>query len=307
MTFALRERVERRILGALRCVDATTLCPSTIRCRLGAGRAPAAQPQRPLRHPQLDPPPRPRGRVRRAAGGAGRGQRIAGARRPRPDWQVPGTARRHCAASRSHACERGTAGFALPRRRRADVSGRQRSDQRQLGRAPRHGTGDRQRRRPGRRAAARRHRHGRARARVDRLARGSLVPVAGVPITTWSTEPGAVVVTEIPASLECYFDAGTARARRRRTCARASCRAACRCPTRRPSRTDVPRCRSRSCRSCSPPAARSAWRSRSPSHDLRDRTVTGEPLTATANREPANREPAAPVPHFCRSGRLIHA
>lgn len=46
------------------------------------------------------------------------------------------------------------------------------------------------------------------------LARGStdwrgeaFVPVAGVPITTWSTEPGAVVVTEISASLECYFDA----------------------------------------------------------------------------------------------------
>ena len=34
----------------------------------------------------------------------------------------------------------------------------------------------------------------------------ALVPAAGVPITTWSTEPGAVVVTEIPASLECYFD-----------------------------------------------------------------------------------------------------
>ena len=35
----------------------------------------------------------------------------------------------------------------------------------------------------------------------------AFVPVAGVPITTWSTEPGAVVVTEISASLECYFDA----------------------------------------------------------------------------------------------------
>jgi hypothetical protein len=37
----------------------------------------------------------------------------------------------------------------------------------------------------------------------------AFVPVAGVPITTWSTEPGAVVVTEIPAALECYFDAAT--------------------------------------------------------------------------------------------------
>jgi hypothetical protein len=34
----------------------------------------------------------------------------------------------------------------------------------------------------------------------------AFVPVAGVPITTWSTEPGAVVVSEISASLECYFD-----------------------------------------------------------------------------------------------------
>ena len=63
------------------------------------------------------------------------------------------------------------AGLALPRRRRADVSGRQRTGQRQLGRAPRHGAGDRERRWSRRRAPARRHRRGRARARVDRLAR----------------------------------------------------------------------------------------------------------------------------------------
>lgn len=39
----------------------------------------------------------------------------------------------------------------------------------------------------------------------------ALVPVAGVPVTTWSADPGAVVVTEIAASIECYFDgaAGT--------------------------------------------------------------------------------------------------
>jgi hypothetical protein len=39
----------------------------------------------------------------------------------------------------------------------------------------------------------------------------ALVPVAGVPVTTWSADPAAVVVTEIAASLECYFDgaAGT--------------------------------------------------------------------------------------------------
>lgn len=36
----------------------------------------------------------------------------------------------------------------------------------------------------------------------------ALVPVAGVPITTWSTEPGAVVVTQISGSIECVFDPG---------------------------------------------------------------------------------------------------
>lgn len=34
----------------------------------------------------------------------------------------------------------------------------------------------------------------------------ALVPVAGVPVTTWSTEPGAVVVTETAALIECVFD-----------------------------------------------------------------------------------------------------
>jgi hypothetical protein len=38
----------------------------------------------------------------------------------------------------------------------------------------------------------------------------ALVPVSGVPVTTWSTEPGAVVVTEIAGSLECYFDSAAA-------------------------------------------------------------------------------------------------
>jgi len=39
----------------------------------------------------------------------------------------------------------------------------------------------------------------------------ALVPVAGVPVTTWSADPAAVVVTEIAAAVECYFDgaAGT--------------------------------------------------------------------------------------------------
>jgi hypothetical protein len=38
----------------------------------------------------------------------------------------------------------------------------------------------------------------------------ALVPVSGVPVTTWSTEPDAVVVTEIAGSLECYVDAAGA-------------------------------------------------------------------------------------------------
>jgi hypothetical protein len=39
----------------------------------------------------------------------------------------------------------------------------------------------------------------------------ALVPVPGVPVTTWSTDPDAVVVTEIPATVEAFFDpaAGT--------------------------------------------------------------------------------------------------
>jgi hypothetical protein len=39
----------------------------------------------------------------------------------------------------------------------------------------------------------------------------ALVPVAGVPVTTWSTEPGAVVVSEIPATLETVFDPASGR------------------------------------------------------------------------------------------------
>jgi hypothetical protein len=39
----------------------------------------------------------------------------------------------------------------------------------------------------------------------------ALVPVVGIPITTWSTAPDAVIVTEIAATLECVFavDRGT--------------------------------------------------------------------------------------------------
>lgn len=34
----------------------------------------------------------------------------------------------------------------------------------------------------------------------------ALVPVAGVPVTTWSTEPGDVIVTQIPAELQAVAD-----------------------------------------------------------------------------------------------------
>jgi len=34
----------------------------------------------------------------------------------------------------------------------------------------------------------------------------ALVPVAGVPVTTWSDDPAAVIVTEIAATLEAFFD-----------------------------------------------------------------------------------------------------
>jgi hypothetical protein len=39
----------------------------------------------------------------------------------------------------------------------------------------------------------------------------ALVPVAAVPVTTWSTEPGAVTITEIAASIEAVFDPGAGR------------------------------------------------------------------------------------------------
>lgn len=38
----------------------------------------------------------------------------------------------------------------------------------------------------------------------------ALVPVAGIPVTTWSAGPGDVVVTEIDATLEAYFDPASA-------------------------------------------------------------------------------------------------
>lgn len=39
----------------------------------------------------------------------------------------------------------------------------------------------------------------------------ALVPVVGIPVTTWSTAPDAVIVSEIAATLECVFavDRGT--------------------------------------------------------------------------------------------------
>lgn len=37
----------------------------------------------------------------------------------------------------------------------------------------------------------------------------ALVPVVGIPVTTWSTEPDAVIVSEISATLEAAFDANS--------------------------------------------------------------------------------------------------
>ena len=39
----------------------------------------------------------------------------------------------------------------------------------------------------------------------------ALVPVSGVPVTTWSDDPNAVIVSEIPASLEAIFDPAAGR------------------------------------------------------------------------------------------------
>ena len=121
------------------------------------------------------------------------------------------------------------------------------------------------------------------------------MPVAGVPITTWSTEPGAVVVTEIPASLECYFDAVTGT----RTAA-ADVRAGI-----VPGRLPLPDPQAiENGRAALPqsivPVVLAAGRALSRG-DHRHRAHDRYSARLRANREPR------PVPHYCRSGRLIHA
>ena len=209
MTFVLRERVERRILGALRCVDATTLVtiedPLIVSApgarvlrnrsglyvihdwtRLAAHRdafdAPPAAPAVGSESLVLD--------VRDAAGRyLARRVAVALPRDPTPaNLEQPGSLFRAIDVPMYPAAS-------------AKVSANW-VELRATVRETTSGDG-----------------LGGALLRVVTatgvLARGlsdwrgeALVPVAGVPITTWSTEPGAVVVTEIPASLECYFDAG---------------------------------------------------------------------------------------------------
>ena len=268
MTFALRERVERRVLGALRCVDATTRMPIDEPLAVSAPGARLLRNQSGLyvidgwtslstHEGAFDAPPAapavgseslvlevrdPTGRylARRVA--------IALPRDPTPaNVEQPGSLFRAVDVPMFPAASAPTSANWVELRATVRETG----------------SGDGL---------------GGALLRVVTaagvLARGltdwrgeAFVPVAGVPITTWSTEPGAVVVTRSPRRSSATSTPSRARARRRRTCARASCRAACRCRTRRRSRTDVPRCRSRSDRLCSPPAVRSAWRFQSPCHD----------------------------------------
>jgi hypothetical protein len=208
MTFAFRERVDRRVLGALRCVDATTLMPIDEPLTVAATGA------RLLRNhsgfyviqgwtrlaPHEDefeaPPPEP---------AAGSESLVL---------QVIDPSGRYLSRRVAIALPRDPtpANLALPGSlfRPVDVP---------MYPAPSAPTGANW---VELRAAVRETATGDALGGVllrvvsggSVLARGmtdwrgeAYVPVAGVPITTWSTEPGAVVVTEISASLECYFDA----------------------------------------------------------------------------------------------------
>jgi hypothetical protein len=208
MTFAFRERVDRRVLGALRCVDATTLMPIDERLRVSA---PGVRLLRnhsglyviqswtrlPAHEDAFDAPPAapavgseslvldvrdPSGRYlsRRAA--------IALPRDPTPaNLELPGALFRPVDVPMYPAPSAPTGANWVELR----ATVRETASGEALGGALL-----------------------RVVSAGNVLARGltdwrgeAFVPVAGVPITTWSTEPGAVVITEIPASLECYFDA----------------------------------------------------------------------------------------------------
>jgi hypothetical protein len=210
MTFALRERVDRRVLGALRCVDATTLMPIDERLAVSA---PGARLLRnhsglyvidswtrlPAHEGVFDAPPAapavgseslvlevrdPTGRY------LARRVTIALPRDPTPaNVEQPGSLFRAVDVPMYPAASAPT--IANWVELRATV--RETASGDGLGGALL-----------------------RVVTAAGVLARGltdwrgeAFVPVAGVPITTWSTEPGAVVVTEIPASLECYFDPAT--------------------------------------------------------------------------------------------------
>jgi hypothetical protein len=209
MTFALRERVDRRILGALRCVDATTLAPideplivSAPGARLLRNRSGLfvihSWSRLPAHEAEFEAPP--------AAPAVGSESLLLDVRDP---------AARYLARRVAIALPRDPTSVNVEQAgslfRAVDVpmypapSAPVSANWVELrGTVRETASGDAL---------------GGALLRVVTaagvLARGltdwrgeALVPVAGVPITTWSTEPGAVVVTEIPASLECYFDAG---------------------------------------------------------------------------------------------------
>jgi len=208
MTFAFRERVDRRVLGALRCVDATTLMPIDEPLAVSA---PGARLLRnhsglyviqtwtrlPAHEDAFDAPPAAPAvgseslvlDVRDASGRyLARRVAIALPRDPAPaNLELPGSLFRPVDVPMYPAPSAPTGANWVELRATVRETA----------------TGDGL---------------GGALLRVvsagNVLARGltdwrgeAFVPVAGVPITTWSTEPGAVVVSEISASLECYFDA----------------------------------------------------------------------------------------------------
>ena len=208
MTFAFRERVDRRVLGALRCVDATTLMPIDDPLAVSAPgvrllrnhsglyviqswtRLPSHEDA--FEAPPAAPPVGSESLVLDVRDPSGRylSRRVAIAlpRDPTPaNLDLPGSLFRAVDVPMYPAPSAPTGANWVELRATVRETG----------------TGDAL---------------GGALLRVVSagtvLARGltdwrgeAFVPVAGVPITTWSTEPGAVVVTEIPASLECYFDA----------------------------------------------------------------------------------------------------
>ena len=260
MTFALRERVEARVLGALRLVDATTLAPiddplmvSAPGARLCA-TAPACM-------SSTAGPVSPRtGRLRRAAGGAGRGSESLVLDVRDPAATLSRTARRplRCLAiaKPANAEQSGSLFRAVDVPMYPSASAPLGANWVELRATVRDtATGDglggallRVVTAAGVLARGMTDRRGEALVAGRRRAGHDLVGRSPAP----SSSPRS------PGSLECYFDACAGHPHDRpRTCARNARRARSAAGgSRRPSRTDAPACRSRLFRSCSPPAAR---------------------------------------------------